>query len=36
MFISNVEVAGELVPRFSFVSEQAPVELGTLPPTIAL
>ncbi|MBY0416696.1 MAG: DUF1653 domain-containing protein [Pararheinheimera sp.] len=31
MFISNVEVAGELVPRFSFVSEQAPAEVGVLP-----
>jgi hypothetical protein len=31
MFISNVEVAGELVPRFSFVSEQPPAELGPLP-----
>ena len=28
MFISNVEVAGELVPRFSFVSEQAPADAG--------
>jgi hypothetical protein len=27
MFISNVEVAGELVPRFSFISEQPASEL---------
>jgi hypothetical protein len=30
MFISNVEVAGELVPRFSFVSQQPPAELADL------
>ena len=36
MFVSNVEVAGELVPRFSFVSEQAPAELAVLPDTLAL
>lgn len=34
MFISNVEVAGELVPRFSFISEQAPEELAALPDTL--
>jgi hypothetical protein len=34
MFVSNVEVAGELVPRFSFVSQQAPAELGHLPDSL--